>query len=118
MPETVKVNHDLGIIEVIAVGNVSGADIAGSLKHIAELGDQTGFRKVLVDVTEQTSEPEIAEMYHLVSQLPHGTKFAMVNTSAEQMMETHQFGKTVAANHGLSFELFNSRDNAVAWLQS
>ena len=116
MPETVRIDRELGLIEVVAVGHVSGEDIAGSLQKIAELGAETGLRNVLVDVTRQIGEPDLAEMFELMRRLPAQSRFALFSASGKGLMMTHRFGEMVASNRGLALELFESRSSAVAWL--
>jgi hypothetical protein len=116
MPETVRIDRELGLIEVVAVGHVGEEDIAGSLKKIAEIGRETGIRGVLVDVTEQIGEPALAEMFELMSRLPAQTRFAVFSSSEQGLLETHQFSEPVATNRGFLLKLFSSRLDAVAWL--
>lgn len=116
MPETVNINSELNIIEVMSFGDVTEEDAKSSLFSVERLSRETGISKVLVDTTEEKSLPEIFDIYRFASNLPRGVSFAvLVKESQDTKREVH-FIETVAINRGLLVQKFTSRNEALKWL--
>lgn len=87
-------------------------------KEIADECKANRYKKVLIveDIVENGS---IAEAYQLCSEFPQmgyaGMKVAFVDRYAEHA-EENAFGELVAVNRGINAKIFNSQDEAEAWL--
>ena len=115
MPENVKINKELGIIEVNSFGEVSKDDIVSSLVSVDKISIETEISKVLVDTREVTSFPKTLEIFGVAeSKVPRGIKFAVIVGDAE----TPRFFETVARNRGFQMQNFRTKDEALKWLLS
>ena len=62
MPDGVRLNRELSIIEVKSYGVVTRDDISNSIRLIQEIQEETGVSKLLVDTTEQEALPDAIEI--------------------------------------------------------
>lgn len=118
MPEDVSILEDLGIIQVDSYGEVTEGDLLTSLEDILAIHKQRGFSRVLVDASRETSLPNSLPLHQFGSALSEDAtviKFAVV--FSEVVREDLRFLETVMQNRGMQVRLFNSRDEALAWLK-
>ena len=116
MPETVRLDDKLGIIEVRSFDDVSLSDVDNSLIEIQQIRKETGVDKVLVDVRKQTSMPELCESFQIASSLPNSLRIAVLFSEGQPTEEDISFVKSVAASSGVAIETFSSEHEALAWL--
>lgn len=116
MPETVRLDDQLGIIEVHSFDDVSLSDVDNSLQEIEQIRKETGVDKVLVDVREQTSMPEMSESFQIASSLPHSLRIALLFSEGQSTEEDIRFVESIAASGGVAVQAFSSEDEALRWL--
>jgi hypothetical protein len=116
MPEKVKLNEELGIVEVQSFGTVAFDEMAESIKNIKKIHEEMGVGKVLVDASDMTAAPSTGDMFNLASMFPQDLRLAIVISKDNALHENLDFGKTVALNRGVLISLFNSREEALKWL--
>jgi hypothetical protein len=116
MPEEVFVNRDLGVIEVRSFGAVSREDLAGSVEQIETLSKETGFSKVLVDISEEEELPNVLDLDDFGGTIPGFLKVAVVAVEGLPTAKKADFLRNVASVKGAQMELFTSRDEALEWL--
>lgn len=117
MPEKIIVNKELQIIEVISVGTITIDDMSSSLTAVEKISSETGFTKILVDTTRETSFPSIIQAHGFASKLPRGIMFAIIAKKGQPTQERVRFTETVAINRGFMFQLFTSKNEALEWLK-
>ena len=118
MPEEVKINDELKIIEVISFGDVSNEDILASVASVAKIFKETRISKVLVDTTEEKSFPSTFEVLSIASNMPRDMRFALFVRETQSTKRDVHFFETVALNRGFSFQTFTSKNEALKWLRS
>ena len=117
MPDKVTVLEDKGIILVETYGKVTEKDIKESLKKVVEIQQITGLKDLLVDATNQTSLPATFPLFDFGSKLAatlRGTRIAIVSSPGTHM--DLEFLETVIVNRGGQIKVFNSFEDAYAWL--
>jgi len=119
MPETVTVLEDQGIIEVRSFGEVSAEDWQKSVDIVMDLVRTRGMTKVLVDSLTLVSMPKTWTLYEFgnllaTTKFPQSVRIAAVIQGP--LREDLKFIETVATNRGRRMKVFNSIDEATAWL--
>jgi len=79
-----------------------------------------GYSKLLVHAADFTGfgPPDLAARYFFIRQWAEtvGGKMKVVTVTKPEMIDPEKFGVTVAANFGLTAEVFPTEAEAVAWL--
>ena len=79
------------------------------------------LRKLMVVTTGLTGfdPPDIATRYFFVHEWARaaGGRVCVAMVARPEMIDPHKFGVTVAGNAGLTSEVFDSEEEARAWLQ-
>ena len=117
MPEEVSILADLGIIQVDSYGDVSEGDLLASMEEVLTLQSQRGLSRVFVDATRETSLPGTFPLQQFGSMLSRnaiGIKFAIL--VSDMVREDLRYLETVTRNRGMQLRIFDSRDEAFAWL--
>jgi hypothetical protein len=119
MPETVSVRSDEGIVEVHSYGEVTEQDLRASLESVAAICRDCGLSRVLVDAREETSLPPTLSLFQFGADLLHTgvlrtARFAVL--ASEVTRKDQRFLETVTRNRGLEIRIFDSEDDAIAWL--
>lgn len=117
MPEKVKVNRELNIIEVILFGDVTVEDSISSLSSVEKLSKETGITNILVNSTKETSLPSIAKIYNFSSNLPRSIRFAVIAEEDQSTIHDLHFLETVAKNRGFLVQIFTSKNEALKWFK-
>ena len=118
MPEEIRINLELEIIEVLSYGKVTGDTLDASLQEVIRLEKETGINRILVDTTNQTEMPGVMTVYNFANELPRNIRFAVVASEQQVTKEDQDFFETVARNRGFIVREFASRDKAITWLRS
>lgn len=118
MPDKVQLNESLGIIECQSYGEVTVADIAGSIAQARQIQSQTGINRMLVDTTRQQSLPSTIEMLEIFSRYPRDLKTALVVDASQVTADDVEFVETVGVNRGKNMRLHFDRERALRWLNS
>lgn len=119
MPETVEILQDLGIIQITSFGKVTEDDLHKSRQAVAQICQEHGFKKILVESRDISSMPSTIKLHQHAEGLtgaeaPTSFKFAVVVSDTN--LEDAQFIETVARNRMMNFMNFTSREEALAWL--
>jgi hypothetical protein len=117
MPEKVSVDKTLNIIVVHSFGSVAIEHMAESVQTVQQLHRETGINKVLVDASELSAMPSTSEMFELAKGFPRVLKIAVLISKLKLLHEALHFAETVAKNRGANIHLFQSKIEAVEWLQ-
>jgi hypothetical protein len=118
MPEDVSILEDLGIIQVDSYGEVTEGDLLASMEEVLAIHKARGFSRVFVDASKETSLPSTLPLHQFGSVLSEDAtvlKFAVVVSAT--VREDLRFLETVTQNRGMEVRMFNSRDEALAWLK-
>ena len=118
MPEQIKVNKELGIIEVDSRDKVSYEDSMASLATLQTLMAETGIRKILSDTRRQNFHPDMFKVYEFGKRLPNNAQIAVIVSQAQPTAAAVSFLDDVASNRGVHIKLFGSRKEAIEWLRA
>ena len=118
MPDKIRVNEELGIIEVQSYGMVSKEDIAESITQVRHIFDTKGLNKVLVDTTRQETMPSTVGIYDLFSTFPRKFKLAMLIEESQATKKDISFAETVGSNRAVQVKIFHEKEQALHWLDN
>ena len=82
--------------------------------QVERLSEETGIRRVLVDIQEQTVRASTSKLYEFGSQLLGFMAFAVL---CDITNKDYYFIESVAKNRGINTKLFDSEEDAVEWLR-
>jgi hypothetical protein len=117
LPEEITLNKELGIIEVLSHGKVTGKDCSRSLALLKELIRTSGVHKVLSDTRKQKSTPSTMDIFNFGVSLPTSIKLAVIVSESQPTLNDVAFVDNVAHNRGVNIKKFTSRSEALEWLQ-
>lgn len=119
MPESVTILEELGVVEVVSVGDISREQMGRSLAQVVEHRLFRELRRVLVDVREASSLPSPMPLFDFANAVAsqrvlQDVRFAIVRqpTSHEDL----DFLETAAHNRGVQMRVFETREHALDWL--
>lgn len=119
MPEKVTVRDDLKVIYVESFGDVSIEDLKVSLQEVIKLRRVTGYNRVLVNASEETSLPSPFAVFQFASQLAESMRTLKIGViRSKKLQEELRFLETVSRNRGAEIELFDTEESTVAWLNN
>ncbi|OQA26609.1 MAG: hypothetical protein BWY59_01321 [Verrucomicrobia bacterium ADurb.Bin345] len=118
MPEHIKLNKKLGIIEVDSHDKVSYEEGVASLASLQTLMAETGIRKVLVDTRRQKFNPDLFKVYDFGKRLPNSAQIAVMVSQKQPTREAISLLNDVAHNRGVNVRVFGSRSEALEWLHA
>ena len=117
MPEEVTVLEDLQIIKVDSYGDVTAADLKESLEAVVRIRQERGITRVFVDATKETSLPDTFSAFEFGKSMAHAIQGLRVAVVGSKMLAKDlEFIKTVAQNRGGIIQVFDTKDDAFAWL--
>ena len=117
MPEEVSILADLGIIKIDSYGEVTGADMLATMEEVLDVTRERGLTRVFVDASKETSLPSTLPIHQfgaLLSKDAMMLRFAVLVN--DQVREDLHFLETVTKNRGMQVKMFDSREEAMAWL--
>jgi hypothetical protein len=118
MPETVTVNEELGIVEIRSFGKVTREDLARTVDQVERVRREIGTDRVLVDLRGQESLPGTLDLFAFGAEvLPRTLRVAGLVCADQATIDDLRFGESVARNRGAELRLFDSFDEALAWLR-
>lgn len=118
MPEEVSILEDLGIIQVDSFGVVTEGDLLASMEEVLAIHKQRGLSRVFVDASHETSLPNTFPLHKFADVLSKNAtalRFAVLVSDA--VREDLRFLETSTRNRGMQVRMFDSRDEAIAWLK-
>jgi hypothetical protein len=118
LPYEIRLNEEVGIIEILPSDVVTKQDIADSIANVNRIKREKGIYKILVDTRETTLVPGAADIFELFSNFPRDLKGALLITANQPTSQDIAFIETVAVNRGFNIRLFFSKDEALTWLKS
>jgi hypothetical protein len=111
--------EDPEIVELVFSGEMTDEEVISDRETASRIVAEQGVKNFLVDVSATTSKPSDKVIYAhgvALSGLAEflGVRFAIVTSEIDS---TDSFLETVTVNRGGIFRLFESRDDALAWLK-
>ena len=116
MPDKVRVNEELGVIEVDSFGNVVKNDIAQSIASVRDILAERNISKILVDARRQEAMPSTQSIFELFSTFPREFKVAILIAESQMTSDDLSFVETVSMNRGISIRGFAQKEQALQWL--
>jgi len=122
MPLDVQYNKSSGLIEIIYSGEVTASELADAVSKRIIIQKETGALGVLADASAVQITPSTMDLFNLPDKLfskqdaPRRTKIAVVLPKLEQPRNKIRFLETASRNRSWFMQIFDERQNAVAWL--
>ena len=116
MPNDVRLNEELGVIEIRAYGALTKDEVLQAISEVRRIFDERGFTKILADVTEVEAMPTFLETFELFSTFPKGFRRALLVHKSQSLIHNLAFGRAVSVNRGLPIKVFTDRQKALQWL--
>ena len=116
MPDEVRFNQELNLIEVRSFGVVTKSDIVGSIEKIRQIQEDTGVNRLLVDTTAQETLPNPIEIFEIFSAYPREIRTALLVKRTQTTAKDVEFVETVALNRGKTVRLHDDLEQALEWL--
>ena len=116
MPATVSLDNELQIIEVRLFEHVSLDDAEASIAEVLRLHDLHGIRQVLADFSEQTSVPDTLIVFDFARHMPREMRWALLGSGQNATASDMSFIETIAKNRDIPVRRFQSREDALGWL--
>ena len=116
MPDQIRINEKLKIIEVHSAGEISKDDITNTISTALSIYNDQGIFRTLADVTQVEKLPPLPEIYKLFSTLPKDLIISFLIKKDQTTLKDITFIETVALNHGARIRLFFRQDSAISWL--
>jgi len=116
MPDSIKINEKLKIIEVTSLGEVSIVDIASLFSKIEKILNDSGLFKILVDTREQISMPSTSDIFDLFSNFSSVFRVAMLVKKNQMTIKDIQFVETIVQNRSKNVKMFDQKNIALEWL--
>ena len=117
MPDEITINKSEGIIEIRSYGLVTKEDIESSISEVIRIRESDGLYRVLVDATQQDSMPRTFNIFDIFSSFPRNIMCAIIVDKKQHNFPDLRFAETVALNNNVLVRLFESREDALEWLQ-
>ena len=116
MPDTVEYLEKIGIIRIDSHGQSRIGEWIRSRDEAMRIHRDTGAGLVLFDVRRLQATPNTLELFDFAADLPVAIKFAIV--VSDRNRDDLGFVETVGSNRGKSVRVFQSYEQAVAWLST
>ena len=121
MPWKIQLNADLGIVEILYVGDLSPADLRAAAAEGLRVATAAGTGRFLADCRHLGGGHTLADLYFLadlVSQMPmaHPLVEAVLLPDGPAARNRVQFWEDTGTTHGLTVLGFKDREAAVEWL--
>lgn len=121
VPEFLTIGGDLATYRPVGVFGTIAPAIALVTQGVAHAASQPQVRRMLIDMRglEGFRPPSIVERYDMMiawtnAEAGRGIKIAMI--ARPEMIDPRRFGILVAANRGMTGEVFLDEPPALAWL--
>ncbi len=124
MTYEINILDNEGIINVRHFGIIPFMEGQAAQTEVADIVKDSSHRKILVDMreAEMAEPPSTVNLFDQTSSLknkfPLGTRIAIVYQQQKWPPQDIRFSEDVASNHGVIMKLFDSIDDATAWLKS
>jgi hypothetical protein len=115
MLKKVRLDSEEQLIRVQFCSYSTVEDWKSSLVLVRRLSEETGIRRVLIDVREQTNLADTMELFHFATNLPKSIAFAVL---CEIYIEDHRFIENVAKSRSIAVKDFSSEQDAIEWLKN
>lgn len=117
LAEMVRVDKEHGIRLIESSNLVGDEDLSGSFRAVMQMVQDTGFTKVMVDASALVSLPPLLHPHCFAKEIAektHGLKHAIILSVHSPKKIRHI--ETVAMNRGTQIHIFNTRADALQWL--
>ena len=123
MPYHQQHHSDLDVFETVYTGVVSADELQKAIDEGNDFHLKQGVENFLADLSELQSAPTILDVFDLPRQydnagVTRSSRMAVVIPKSREMQSLAEFYETVCLNRGWNVRLFETRDEAVSWLQS
>ena len=118
MPDRIRLNQELDIIELQSFGDTTGVEIANSIQQILEIRQASGVNRLLVDTTQLESMPSTIDLLEIFSAYPRDLKTALLVDKFQATVDDVEFVETVGVNRGKNMQMHYDREKALRWLNS
>jgi hypothetical protein len=117
VPEKVSIIEDRKIIKVDSFGVIKIEDLRNSLNKVSKIHHERGFDKVFIDATKETSFPSLIPTFEFGSEVAKSlSKLKIAVVTPEKLKNIMRFLETVSKNRGAQVGMFESEEEAFAWL--
>lgn len=114
MKENVFYNPELGMIEVISMGQVSTDDLLSDWQEVLSLLSAHQTNLVLVDATQQEALATTSALFRFSKMLKYSTYYGIVQGSLTK--KDLRFLETTSLNKAKQLRVFKNRADAIEWL--
>lgn len=124
MTHQVEFRKEQAIIETVYTGNANILEVFAAIRENLALSKQYQTHRFLVDCCLLVDEKgKVFENYEvgtylgkLIPEFPRGFREAMILPSSPTAAQNLRFFETVARNRGINVRVFDTREEALAWL--
>lgn len=123
MAWTAAYNDNLKIVELLFSDTISGADLKNATARAIALQQEHGIKTALISVSEESQSAPAVDIYNLPDQyekegVSRDIRLAFILPRKPDLRETVRFYEDVCVNRGWRVQTFESREEALAWLQA
>ena len=115
MPDEVRLDAENQLMRVRFGPDSTVENWKSALVQVQRLSEETGIRRVLVDVRKQTDLADTITLFDFGSNLPRSIAFAVL---CELHLNDRRFIENVAITRGITVRDFDSEHNAIEWLKN
>lgn len=121
MPEQIGVDDATKTILVYAQGEITEEELFNSLDKTIILHKKHGYTKILVDATKVEYMPSSVQLIMFKSKISildrnRQLKFACI--LSQKAMDDFLFINKLANEQGIKMNMFQTKEEAIAWLES
>ena len=122
MPYTITKNCDMGIIELVYTGTVSGEELEKATRESIAKSFEENLNRTFVDVSDITLSNTLLEIHNIPDvqfnegEFDRNGRTAIVRPKSKHEYEMIEYFAAVSRNRGWNIYTFADRDEALAWL--
>jgi hypothetical protein len=111
---------ETSVVEVVHTGRMLEEEVNRAREELSQIMSEGEYRLLLADISNASIEGSTSSVYRFnashYGSLPGGTRIAVLASGSSANSETLRFCENVAVNRGVLMRMFQSRDDAMAWL--
>lgn len=117
----IVVREENGYLHVRVTGDNSLDNVRGYFRSALQACARLGHANLLIEENLQGRRLSVADIFHVTVELVEQSRLilrrlAYVDVNPDRSMENTRFAETVAVNRGISMRVFETLDEARAWL--
>jgi hypothetical protein len=123
MPWQTTLAENRTLIEITYSGVITPQDLQDALQAAIKLCNESeAAPRILADCRGMTGGHSVVDLYYLIAlyekeKVPHTMKEAILLPALPATLEDVKFYETASLNKGYNVRLFETHDDALAWLQ-